>query len=239
MGVVALIAALALGLHWAYGRSRADKVWGTYVTSLVPRTPEELDNIRTACVALHGRELPPGEEFSFNAAVGRRALEAGYQPATALVGAQADEVVGGGICQVSSTLYNAALLAGLTVVERHAHTRPVGSVPPGLDATVMYSSRDLRLQNPWDEPLVLRAEVSGQSLHIAIAGAVPRPFRATIDRRRRVLPATPDADGRRLDPGYEVTVRRRLLFADGHERRDLISSDIYPPASRASPSQSR
>jgi vancomycin resistance protein YoaR len=100
--------------------------------------------------------------------------------------AETVDSVGGGICQVSSSLYNAALSAGLTIVERHAHYTLVASVPPGLDATVWYGQADLRLQNPYPWPIQLQVDVSQERLIVGIAGkhAVPS---ASIQREQEWL----------------------------------------------------
>lgn len=101
-----------------------------YTTSLQERTPSQLHNIRQAAQSLDGVYIQPRAVFSFNQVVGPRTLERGYLPAPVFMVAETLDSVGGGICQVSSSLYNAALLAGLEVVERHPHYRPVESVPP-------------------------------------------------------------------------------------------------------------
>jgi vancomycin resistance protein YoaR len=216
VGGAALLGVCAYGLSRVIWRGTAEHVWGSYTTSLAARTPEELANIAAGCAALDRREIAPGGQLSFNQIVGQRVLEAGYQPATALMGEQADQIVGGGICQLSSTLYNAALLAGLTIAERHPHTQPVASVPPGLDATVMYGSRDLRLVNPWEAPLVLRTRAEGLSLRVSFVARTACPFRGSVERQSRALRT-----------GYEVSVDRKLTFADGQVRQEFVSRDRY------------
>ncbi|MEN9262298.1 MAG: VanW family protein [Thermostichus sp. HHBFW_bins_43] len=141
-----------------------------YVTSLQQRSGAQIHNIRQAAQSLDGVYIQPGAIFSFNQVVGPRSLERGYLPAPVFMVAETLDSVGGGICQVSSSLYNAALLAGLKVVERHPHYTRVESVPPGLDATVWYGLADLKLQNPFPWPVRLRAEIQGQTLAVSVLG---------------------------------------------------------------------
>jgi vancomycin resistance protein YoaR len=104
-------------------------------------------NLRIAASALNGAVVPPGQEFSFNVAVGPREFSTGYKEAMIIIQNEFQPGVGGGICQVSSTLYNAVLLANLPIVERHNHSVAVAYVPTGTDATVTYQSKDFRFRN--------------------------------------------------------------------------------------------
>ncbi len=189
-----------------------------YVTSLQQRTSSQLHNIRQAAQSLDGVYImpaarpreQPGATFSFNQVVGPRSLERGYVPAPVFMVAETLDSVGGGICQVSSSLYNAALLAGLEVVERHPHYKQVESVPPGLDATVWYGLADLKLRNPFPWPVRLRAEVRGQNLVVSVLGRGSR-------QRLHIPPLR--VEQHRLDPQHlQVSVYR------GNER---LSQDRY------------
>jgi putative cell wall-binding protein len=122
------------------------------------------DNIRLAAEALNGHTLSPGDLFSFNQSVGRRTAEAGYKEAPIIMGEEFVPGVGGGVCQVSTTLYNAAVLADLEIVERHHHTLPVAYVPAGQDATVSYPALDLKFRNTLDVYIVIRSSVEGNTL---------------------------------------------------------------------------
>ncbi len=122
------------------------------------------ENIRLAAKALDGKLLAPGERFSFNKTVGQRTVEAGYKEAMIIVGKTYVPGLGGGICQVSSTLYNVAVLAQLEILERHHHSLPVNYVPPGQDATVNFPYFDFRFRNITDTYLLIRSFVEGNSL---------------------------------------------------------------------------
>src|SRR5690606_9807336 len=108
--------------------------------------------------------------FSFNRVVGPRTLAKGFLPAPEIVGEEFVEGVGGGICQVSSTLYNAALYADLQIVERYRHSVPLGYVPPGRDATLQYGVMDFQFRNTTGEPLIVRAVAGDGRLHVTLWG---------------------------------------------------------------------
>jgi len=118
------------------------------------------ENIRLAASKINGKILAPGEVFSFNDVVGKRTAEAGYKSANVYSGGKVIDDIGGGICQVSSTLYNAVLYSDLEVVQRRNHTFTVGYVPHGLDATVSYGSVDFKFKNSTNWPIKILAKVT-------------------------------------------------------------------------------
>ncbi len=131
---------------------------GTYATGF-HGSGERYKNISVACGSINNTVLWPGEEFSFNETTGPRTAERGYLPAPIIISGSFDIGYGGGVCQVSSTLYNAALKAHLAIVERHAHSKPIHYVPPGKDATVSYGDQDLRFRNNREGPLIIKASL--------------------------------------------------------------------------------
>lgn len=122
------------------------------------------ENLRLAAKALDGKLLAPGERFSFNESVGERTVQAGYKEAMVIVGDAFVPGLGGGVCQVSSTLYNAVTLANLQIIERHPHSLPVDYVPPGHDATVSYPILDLKFRNNRKVPILIRSIVAENTL---------------------------------------------------------------------------
>ena len=128
--------------------------------TLVNRT----ENIRLAAKALDGKLLAPGERFSFNESVGERTAEAGYKEAMIIEGDTFTPGLGGGVCQVSSTLYNAVILARLEILERHRHTLPISYVPTGQDATVAYPVLDFKFRNNKDAYLLIHSFTEGNTL---------------------------------------------------------------------------
>jgi vancomycin resistance protein YoaR len=126
-------------------------------------------NIAVAASLIDGVVLQAYGEFSFNNTVGKRTKEAGFQQAKIIVNGEYVLGVGGGVCQVSTTLYNAALKAGLTITEYHPHSLRVGYVPPSRDAMVSGSS-DLKLFNPHAFPVRVRTSVFEGGIKIAFWG---------------------------------------------------------------------
>lgn len=121
-------------------------------------------------------EIANGEEFSFNAAVGERTEERGYSTAKVIENGKFVEGVGGGVCQVSSTVYNCALLSGLTVTERHRHSLAVSYVEPSFDAMVSYSYADLRFYNDTGKSVFIVADADGERVRVRFYG-LPNPYR--------------------------------------------------------------
>jgi len=162
----------ALATTWYLTRPNK-YILASSVTDMQGRSKAQQQNIRQAAQALHKEILPPRRELSFNALVGPRTRERGFVPAPAFMTASHVTSVGGGICQVSSALYGAALQAGLAIIERHAHFAPVESVLPGLDATVWFGIADVRLRNPYPWPIQIESEVNSTTLTIRLRA--PRP----------------------------------------------------------------
>lgn len=121
-------------------------------------------NVRRATESLDGTVIQPGEIFSFNQTVGAASKKNGYQAATVYSGNEMAEGYGGGVCQVSSTLYNAIINAGLPLVERHTHGYTVNYLPKGMDATIYYPSLDLKFRNPFAYPITIRGSAEDGDL---------------------------------------------------------------------------
>ena len=133
-------------------------------------------NLRLACASLDGLVLQPGQEFSYNDTLGERTKEKGYMPAPAYSGTTLVDSLGGGICQVSSTLYLASVYAELTVLERVNHGFPVHYIPYGMDATVNWGFTDLKLRNDSPLPVKIHAEESDGYVRIDILGTETRDY---------------------------------------------------------------
>ncbi len=146
----------------------AEQLFAGYTTAFNAANVGRTVNLSLAAAAINGCAIEPGGEFSFNDAVGERTAGRGYQRATVFVQGEAAEDYGGGICQVSSTLYNAVLAAGLAVTERWPHSLPVSYVPAGRDATVSYGSLDFCFENSSSWELVIRTRVRGGRLTVEL-----------------------------------------------------------------------
>lgn len=145
-----------------------DQRIGQYITFFNSGNKSRAHNIDLAAKALDSQVVFPNETFSFNKAVGMRTKKKGYLSAPIIVRGEFSEGVGGGICQVSSTLFNAVDRAGLKIVERYAHSRRVPYVPEGRDATVSWYGPDFQFQNTSNQPILIRAHKYGGSISFAL-----------------------------------------------------------------------
>lgn len=146
-----------------------DNLWAQYST-LLADIPDRTENVRLASKELDGLLIKPGEEISFNKIVGPREKERGYREAKVIVRGSYESGLGGGVCQVSSTLYNTLLLAGLEIKERHNHSVRISYVPLGRDATVVYGGKDLVFINNTESFLFLKTSLEGLKLTINLYG---------------------------------------------------------------------
>ena len=143
---------------------------GQCTTDFNPGNVGRTTNVLLATDFCNGVILMPGDIFSYNEAVGPRTYERGFKDATVYVGNSAEDGVGGGICQVSSTIYYAALRADLEIVERYAHSRMVTYVPLGEDATVAWGSKDFRFANNTPFPMKVVTSHKKDTLTVKLYG---------------------------------------------------------------------
>lgn len=141
---------------------------GRYVTHFNPGNKNRAHNISLSAKAIDSHVVFPNKIFSFNEVVGKRTPEKGYKRAPIIVKGEYAEDIGGGICQVSSTLFNAVDRAGLHIVRRYSHSKRVPYVPPGRDATVSWYGPDFCFQNKYRQPILIRARQSGGSLIVTL-----------------------------------------------------------------------
>lgn len=215
-------------------------VISTFSTSLGGSSASRRHNVRLAAQAISGTVLMPGDVFRFNDVVGPRTPQAGYRTAPVLRQGLLVPGTGGGACQVSSTLYNAALLANLEIVQRYHHSQPVPYIAAGRDATVWYGVFDLRFRNSMDAPVVLHASVDRNRVSLSVLGkSTHTPVRVWSRRRiGKSAPAVLRTDPT-LPPGKKVVDRagKRAVFAvvtrqvgEGSDALiETISRDYYAP----------
>lgn len=163
-------------------------------------------NIRLAATSIDGTVLMPGESFDFNAFLGPRTRAKGYQEAGVFVNGRHDTGVGGGICQVSTTIYNAALIGDMKIVSRSPHSLPVPYVPLGRDAAVSYGGPNLVFQNTTDHPVGLSATYEPGRLTFRILGPAPVGRRVTFETR--VMRTWSNGEKLEHDPSLAYGVRR-------------------------------
>ncbi|WP_257350379.1 VanW family protein [Pseudalkalibacillus decolorationis] len=131
---------------------------GQYVTYFNSNNKSRSHNISLSAEAIDNHVVFPNETFSFNQVVGKRTRDKGYMRAPIIVRGELSEGIGGGICQVSSTLFNAVDRAGLQIIERYSHSKQVPYVPSGRDATVSWYGPDFRFKNKYNQPILIRAK---------------------------------------------------------------------------------
>ncbi len=207
---------------------------GDCLTYLWGSTANRISNVRLACSRFDGMVLQPGEQFSYNDIVGERTAEAGFKVAPVYSGTAHLDGLGGGICQVSSTLYNAALYAGLQIDERVCHTMIVGYLPLGLDATVDWPDTNFVFTNNRDYPIRIKAGVdeSGRSVTIEIWGTdVDGSY---VDMLHYEWPAYDETYrneyGLDVQVGYGARSVRRTYHADGsYTDEDSVYSYYHIP----------
>ena len=152
-----------LGTRWRY-----KTMIGSFYTTLINSSEGRTNNVILACEKINGTIVNSGEIFSFNNTVGQRSSQAGYKDAPIFSGNKVIDGIGGGICQASSTLYNATMASGLQVIERHPHSLPVKYCPPLLDATVSWGIEDYKFKNILDRPVQILCCVYGPYVLTAI-----------------------------------------------------------------------
>ena len=142
----------------------------TFSTRYDASDKDRTTNLVLACQKLNGKVIMPGETFSYNAALGPRTYAAGYRNGKIYENGQVVDGLGGGICQISSTLYNAALMSDMEIVERRNHQFVTSYVDEGRDATVVYGSTDFRFKNTRTYPVRLVASAKGGVATVSVYG---------------------------------------------------------------------
>lgn len=163
-------------------------------------------NLRLACQAIDGTVLEPGEVFTFNGIVGERTAERGFKEGIVYADGGASEAeVGGGICQVASTIYMCTLLADMEVTERQPHMYTVTYVPMGMDATIYWGAVDFKFRNTNSTPIMINASVSGGKVHISLIGIMEHDY--TVKMSHEILSTIPYEEVEEEDPTAEVGTR--------------------------------
>ncbi len=181
-------------------------------------TSNRLKNVALAASRINGTVLRPGEVFSYNKTVGHRTVEAGFFEAPEIVKGALKPGVGGGVCQVSSTLFNAALLSGLKIVDRSHHAFPVHYLPAGLDATVVDGDIDFRFANSTDAPIYIYGNGHNGVLKFRIYGKT-NPAKQ-IELVRGVRKEGDYGSETESDPG--LPAGHRETKTPGHPRIDVV-----------------
>ncbi len=195
------------------------KTLSTKKISVSSLTVHQKLNIRKAATRIDGVVIRPGEEFSFNKCVGPRTERAGYYSAPSYVGADTYSSPGGGICLISSALYQDALVAGLNVTQRVPHQKTMQTVEPGLDATVWYGGADLKFENNTKAAFKIECNIEDGYVTTTLAGDKQSLHTTKISRR--------EIGGSKNQIAVEV-------FQQTGGSTRLVSRDLYTISSRRS-----
>lgn len=199
------------------------------------------NNLKIAVSKLNGVVVMPGEIFSYNQTLGKRTAEQGYEYANGFAGGKVVPMLAGGICQISSTLYDAVLYANLNIVERHNHAFQATYVEPGKDATVVYGSLDFKFENTRSYPIMLKATASGGLAEIKVFG-IKEEVEYEVQIISEILSYTPYSvvyeEDSSLASGKEKvsqwglqgckSITYRVLRLNGQEvSKEVLSTDTY------------
>lgn len=217
----------------------------SYTTRFDPTQTARSENVRLAAKALDKAIIKPGDTLSFNQIVGERTAEAGYKDAYIIVDGKFVPGLAGGICQVSSTLYNTGLLANLPVIQRSNHDLAISYVPLGQDATVAFPTLDLKFNNNTGAYLLIRTKVSNNSVTIELYGKViPGQEVSITNKIESVIPAEEQqlvdetlGHGETLvkqggQPGYLVNSVRTVKMNGAVVKTEPLQQSKYAPLPR-------
>ncbi|HBV95726.1 MAG TPA: vanomycin resistance protein VanB [Desulfotomaculum sp.] len=221
-----------------------DGLLASYTTTFNQADADRSYNIKIAALALDGIIIPPAEVFSFNGVVGSRSTEAGYKNAKVIINNELVDGLGGGVCQVSTTLYNAALLADMEIVDRVNHSIPVAYVPPGRDATVADNYLDFRFKNNTPHHIYMKTLVSPGRITVKLYGDTEYkkqviiktkvvetiPFKQTYEKDLTLREGEVKLK-RKGNPGLRV-VAERVLVENGLTRVESLPASLYHPVSQ-------
>lgn len=221
-------------------------VLGTYSTSYASSSSNRRKNVQNGASRINGTVLYPGEEFSASKTMGPFDESTGYALAGSYLNGKTVESFGGGVCQVSTTLYNALLLSELEITQRYNHSMTVSYVKPSMDAAISGTSKDLRFKNNTDAPIYIEANASGGRLTFNIWGHETRPKNRTIEYVSEVVETIqPGNDVITEDPTLPSTYRKvessahqgcranlyKVVYVDGvQQSKEKINSSYYSAA---------
>ncbi|HEY3318754.1 MAG TPA: VanW family protein [Coriobacteriia bacterium] len=213
----------------------------SYSTEYDPGNAPRVNNIHTLAKALDGKLVPPGGVFSFNGAVGERTAERGYQEAPAIVNGKLVPQLGGGICQIGTTFFNAVFFSGFPVLERTNHSFYISHYPKGRDATVSWGGPDLRWKNDGKSWVLIHTSFSDSSVTISLYGTDPGykvayttgPFTDPVPHKTVIvkdptLPLGKTVVSEAGVDGRKVVVVRTVTLNGSEVRRDTFVS-VYKP----------
>ena len=229
---------------WAGISAEKEYELASYATSLEGRNSAQVHNLRLACANLNNITIKPNETFSFNNAIGPWTSDKGYKKAPTSYDGEIIDNWGGGVCQLSSTLYNTALLAGLRIDERNKHQWTSQYAPVGRDAAVAFMGADLIFTNTLPKPITIKTQLTEKSVIVKMYSKYKPNYRIEVETKiiatsqpsEIIQDLTGRSDGRwRLvnkgKPGVETITYRRFITKN-KTKTEIISKDQYPPMNK-------
>ena len=197
---------------------KCDTVIGTFRTSYVGAGTGRAQNIRAGAEHLQAKVILPGDLFSVAEALMPFTEENGYATGGTYIDGQLSESIGGGVCQLSTTLYNALLQTRLEIVERYPHSMPVGYIPPGRDAAIAGDYKDLKFRNTTKSPVLLLCETTGEEVKVTLYGC---------EEARREGVTFENVVTEETEENVTVEVYRMETGENGNRVRERVSCDTY------------
>lgn len=221
--------------------TRINGVIGEYSTSFKGSSIDRIENIKVSSKSINGKLLLPGEELSYNNTTGPRESKYGYKEANVIIGGELTPGIGGGVCQTSTTMYNALLLSDLTILERHPHSLPPSYVNYGQDAAVAYGYLDLKFRNDFDFPVYIDSKVIKDRVYIYIYGDLKsKNYTVKINPElvETINPKTEEIYDGSLEPnakvdiqkgrtGYKVKTYKSIIKNGKVINKNQITQDYY------------
>lgn len=214
---------------------------GKYSTVYAQSNKNRSANVSLAASKLNGIVLAPDEVFSYNGTIGKRSSENGFKEAQIYENGEVVQGLGGGVCQVSSTLYSAALYADLKIISRQAHSMTVGYVPKGQDATVSYGTIDFKFKNDTAYPIKIAAEAVNGKINISVWGTAPEKQKTVkiqntvVETKEPTIEEVPDQTlptGEKKviskgKTGYTVETVRKVYVNGAEIKSEKMSGSVY------------
>lgn len=218
-------------------------VLGTFSTDFSSSGSARSTNLSVGAEKINGHVLMPGQTLSGYACLQPFTVENGYRTAAAYENGQVVDSIGGGVCQIATTLYNAALLAELEITQRQNHSMTVGYVKPSQDAAIAGTFKDIKVTNPYSTPIYIEGYTKGRTLTFTIYGLEVRPQNRQIRFESETLstvnpgnpkevlnPALPPGTRKQVQSAHRGLKSRlwKIVTIDGVEtERQLLSTDTY------------
>ncbi len=222
--------------------SQVKDVIGTAYTEFNANKVGRTENLRIASNFINGTVLMPGEVFSTHSTISPINTKNGYKPAPIFVNGKVEDGIGGGVCQVATTLYNAVLKAEMDIIERKNHSMPVTYISLGKDATIAGSLVDFKFKNNYDYPIFIESYLSGNKLHMVLFSKENRAPNRTIEFEAAIIKKIPPPPEKvtvdpGLNPGQRKVVRKsqrgyivklyKKVYVDKQLKETILVNDSY------------